>query len=73
MKRGLTLLMLAGLMVAATGCDELEDISINISVPRGAYGYTSGPSYYEEVIVEEEVYEYEEYAYDNWYSSFIPW
>lgn len=70
MKRLLLVLSLAGTLVLATGCDELEDISIDLGgwgIPFGYGGwYDSRQDCCEEVWYEES-YVVEEVWYDDWY------
>lgn len=75
MKRLLLIVSLAGTLALATGCDELEDLTIDLGGWGAPFGY--GGTHYsardccEEVWYEEEYredyYYVEELWYDDWY------
>ena len=75
MKRYGLILLLGAALVAQTGCDDLDDLGLDIGF-YGGPGYDRyGPEvYYEDTYVEEywveETY-YEETWYDDWY--ILPW
>jgi len=70
MKRTLSILLLAATLTWTAGCDELEDVSIDLggwAAPlRYGLGYNSSPRTYETVWVEEEYYT-EDYYVEDYY------
>ena len=78
-KLSVTIMLLAGLFVA-TGCDELEEVTIQFGgygPPAGYYDdhYSShdyDDYYYEEVVYEETYYE-DSWYYDDWSTGWFDW
>ncbi len=66
-KLSLTIMLLAGLF-AATGCDELEEVTIQLGgPPAGYYSHDYQDDYYYEEVVYEETYYEDTYYEDSWY------
>lgn len=64
---GMTLIGAGLVLFATVGCDELEDIEIDINVPRGGYYYeTPAYDYYYEDVYYETDYGYFDWFYDWW-------
>lgn len=76
MKRMWTIVLLSGALAMTAGCDELEELTIELGgwgVPYvGGYG-DPGPYYSEEVWVEEEYMVEEVYYEDPWYDDGYYW
>lgn len=73
MKRLMTAMLLAGALLMTTGCDDLEEINIDLGSLGGLVGYggyATGGYYHSDPVVYEEVWIEEEYIADEYYTAY---